>query len=281
MSSLSFRLWLRDRYRRKLEQVTENPETAVLQQSALVFAPHQDDETLGCGGTILKKTAVGANVQLVFMTDGRSSHAHLMPPDDLAARRAQEATAAAEKLGIPAQSVHFLGFTDGMLHTVADEARAAVLALLQAHQPAQIYVPYRKEPPSDHVATHTAVLAALNDYAAAVTIYEYPIWYWYHWPWVKFPQKTQGASRSVLKNSVYTHLGLRFMHNFQYGVYVGDVLEQKRVALAQHQSQMEQLLPDPRWLTLHDVADGDFLSCFFQEMELFHCYRYANDTEEL
>jgi LmbE family N-acetylglucosaminyl deacetylase len=256
-------------------------QTAVLQHPALVFAPHQDDETLGCGGTLLQKTAVGATVQMVFMTDGRSSHAHLMPADELAALRTQEATHAAEKLGIPSQNVHFLGFTDGMLHTVLDEARAAVLSLLQTHQPTQVFVPYYQEPPSDHVATHTAVLAALGDYETAVTVYEYPIWYWYHWPWVKFPQKSRSASRDILENSIHTRLGSRLMHDFQYRVDVSDMLEQKRVALAEHQSQMEQLLPDPRWLTLHDVADGDFLSCFFQKMEIFHCYHYVNGMKEL
>ena len=37
---------------------------------AIVFAPHPDDETLGCGGTILKKRSLGAPVEVVFLTDG-------------------------------------------------------------------------------------------------------------------------------------------------------------------------------------------------------------------
>src|SRR5687768_6580034 len=39
-----------------------------LGRSAMVFAPHPDDETLGCGGTILQKRRAGASMRIVFMT---------------------------------------------------------------------------------------------------------------------------------------------------------------------------------------------------------------------
>ena len=37
--------------------------------ACIVFAPHQDDETLGSGGTIIQKKRKGADVKIVFMTD--------------------------------------------------------------------------------------------------------------------------------------------------------------------------------------------------------------------
>jgi len=36
----------------------------------IIFAPHPDDETLACSGTIIKKIAEGCEVYIVFMTDG-------------------------------------------------------------------------------------------------------------------------------------------------------------------------------------------------------------------
>jgi len=42
--------------------------------TATVFSPHPDDETLGCGGTIIKKKRAGAEVKIFYMTDGRKSH---------------------------------------------------------------------------------------------------------------------------------------------------------------------------------------------------------------
>src|SRR5512138_1319717 len=40
-------------------------------ESVVVLAPHMDDETLGCGGTLAKHRRRGANVLAVFLTDGR------------------------------------------------------------------------------------------------------------------------------------------------------------------------------------------------------------------
>ena len=40
------------------------PETAT--RSCLVLAPHPDDETLGCGATIMRKLAAGTSVQIVI-----------------------------------------------------------------------------------------------------------------------------------------------------------------------------------------------------------------------
>ncbi len=44
------------------------------QQLAMVFSPHQDDETLGCGGMIARKREQGIPVVVTFLTDGRGSH---------------------------------------------------------------------------------------------------------------------------------------------------------------------------------------------------------------
>ena len=45
---------------------TELPRAA----SALVVAPHYDDEVLGCGGLLAQLTAAGAAVRVLFLSDG-------------------------------------------------------------------------------------------------------------------------------------------------------------------------------------------------------------------
>ena len=37
----------------------------------VVLAPHMDDEVIGCGGTLARHVACGAEVTIVFLTDGR------------------------------------------------------------------------------------------------------------------------------------------------------------------------------------------------------------------
>ena len=41
-----------------------------IEKSAIVLAPHPDDEVLGCGGLIAATLAAGAEVQLVIVSDG-------------------------------------------------------------------------------------------------------------------------------------------------------------------------------------------------------------------
>jgi LmbE family N-acetylglucosaminyl deacetylase len=267
--SFSLRDYLKGYYQRRLRQRQDVNDPPVWARSAILFSPHQDDETLGCGGTMIKKTAAGAAVTIVYMTDGRSSHGHLMEPAQLSAVRRQEATAAAVKLGVCEADVHFLDWVDGRLQEHQKEAVPQIAELLRRYRPAEVYIPYSAEPPADHRATNQIVRSAMSLAGHTAVVYEYPIWFWYHWPWVSLRQNTAGETRQVIRNTVATGGGRRLLTDFDRLVDVSDVLERKQDALNQHRSQMQPLLPDRRWLTLADVAHGDFLACFFQGYELF------------
>ena len=243
----------------------------MLGRSAVVFSPHADDETLGCGGTLIKKRAAGATVKIAFMTDGRTSHGHLMPADRLIALRAQEAVAAAQVLGLAESDVCFLGFPDSRLHEHEGAAVERVKEILKACLPEEVFIPYRRDNTPDHLATYRIVSASLRQLSLPVTVYEYPVWFWNHWPWVSFVPRRKGLR--VLRDSFSAGYGLRLLITFRHYVSVQDVLDRKRAALEQHASQMTRLVPDPRWKTLSDVAGGDFLKCFFQPWEVFCVYR--------
>ncbi len=240
-------------------------------RSAVIFSPHPDDETLGCGGTVIKKRSAGASVKIAFMTDGRTSHGHLMPADRLTALRVKEAISAARILGMDESDVCFLGFPDSRLRDHEAAAIEKVREILNAYGPEQVFIPYRRDSTADHVATHRIVSAALARRPVPVTVYEYPIWFWHHWPWVPVLARREGLR--VLRDSLSVGFGLRLLCTFRDYVPIADVLSRKRTALEQHASQMTRLLPDPRWKTLHDVAGGEFLKCFFQPWEVFCCYR--------
>lgn len=236
-----------------------------------VFAPHQDDEVLGCGGTIARLSKLGAAVKVVFMTDGSGSHSHLMAKDQLSAIRRQEATAAACELGVAPTDLSFLQFEDGQLWSHRAQAVDWVMQFLEAHRPATVFVPYAKEPPLDHVATHCIVTDALNTLGASVTIYEYPVWAWYHWPWVDLVQTDWRDTLSVLRNTAVSRAGIELMNTLNCTVDISAVLETKCRALQHHRSQMNRLTPESAWPILADVADGAWLDCFFRAYEYFRC----------
>lgn len=246
-----------------------------LKRSAVVFSPHPDDETLGCGGTIIKKTRAGAEVKIVFMTDGRKSHRHIISENKLKSMRASEALAASKKLGVE-EAVVFLAFEDGELSKNQNSAVHKVIKILSSQQPHEIFIPYYKEPllwSADHLATNRIVLAALQAYGRKAVIYEYPIWFWYHWPWMSMPIHNIRRLLAYLTNSPVSLLSL--LRDFQCSIFVGDVLELKRAALDQYASQMKRIIPDPRWLTLSDISNGEFLECFFQDHEVFRRYIFT------
>lgn len=236
-------------------------------RSGVVFSAHPDDETLGCGGTLVKKRLAGAPVKIAFMTDGRTSHGHLMPADQLTVLRAREAVSAARVLGLEECDVCFLGFPDGRLREHQAAARERVQEILSADRPEEVFIPYSRDNTADHIATHRIVAAALRNLSLPVTVYEYPVWFWHHWPWVRVACGQDGLR--VLRDSFSAGFGWRLLSTFRNYVSVADVLDRKRLSLEQHASQMTRLVPDPRWKTLHDVGGGDFLKCFFQPWEVF------------
>jgi LmbE family N-acetylglucosaminyl deacetylase len=265
---------LRARYRLALRRNTHPISAQELTENSLVFAPHQDDETLGCGGTLIQKRASDAQVAVVFMTDGRQSHANFLPPEELVPLRQQEALAACQAMGIASQDVHFLGNEDSRLGENFAQVVPAVKQLLEAYQPASVFMPYHQDVLPDHVATNQVVRSALQAWGRNITVYEYPVWFWFHWPWVSLLQNTRNLTRLALKNSLQFRFGQRLSQDFNTHANITPNLDQKKAALGLYRSQMEHLNGDPQWATLGDVSQGDFLSCFFQELEIFHRYEF-------
>lgn len=244
-----------------------------LPRSALIFSPHFDDETLGCGGTIIKKKRAGADIKIIFMTDGSKSHSYLMSEKELKAVRVNEAVKASQELGLDTDDMIFLSIKERKLNAHSAYATEKVGEILQDRNFKDIFIPYSKEPllwSEDHLATRRIVLSALQSVKKKVAIYEYPIWFWWHWPWARRP------ADSILKMIKETRRSLvssfRLFKDLRLYVDIEDVLEQKRASLNRYTSQMTRLIPDPRWKTLSDTAHGEFLAVFFQKYEVFHRY---------
>ena len=266
------------RLRRSLFAGLRNETGRHRHSSAVVFAPHQDDECLGCGGTIILKRDAGSQVKIVFMTDGSTSHRRFMSEDELRQLRNDEAVRAAEKLGLGPADVQFLNFPDGRLSSCHETAVARVLAILKQHRPDEVFVPYRADGTTDHEATYRIVVEATQKSGLALRVCEYPIWLWNQWPWVPMPFGVSRETVKHLRRILQSGFGRIVFKEFRSGVFVGDVLQRKRQALAQHRSQMTVMIDGVEWPTLSDVSNGEFLNCFFQEFEVFRCWNNHPNT---
>jgi LmbE family N-acetylglucosaminyl deacetylase len=85
--------------------------------SALVIAPHPDDESIGCGGLIALLRRRNAKVWVCIATDGAGSHPNSpsVPPRQLAAIRGREAIAALGILGVKRRCVLFANLPDRLV----------------------------------------------------------------------------------------------------------------------------------------------------------------------
>jgi N-acetylglucosamine malate deacetylase 1 len=135
----------------------------------LVLAPHMDDETLGCGGTVARHVQMGADVTVVFLTDGRRGG----PQPDIARIRKEEARCAADVLGV--RAIEFLDAEDGRLH--ADVRVPHTLRrILQRERPDYVYLPCFLEQHSDHRAANGVLFDAVLGTGLEFECRGYEVW---------------------------------------------------------------------------------------------------------
>jgi len=152
-----------------------------MNKKIVVFAPHPDDETLGCGGTIAKKLSEGYEAVVVYMTDGKHAFSKLFnvnsepTPSELKEIRKEEARRAARILGLQEENLYFLDFEDGALGQKKAEAQQQVIEILSKHLPVEVYFPSEKDVNPDHHTTNKIVRNSINKLGLLALKYRYSI----------------------------------------------------------------------------------------------------------
>lgn len=136
----------------------------------LIFAPHQDDETLGCGGTLALLRQKKCAVKVIFITDGAGAGS--LDADAPAIRR-KEAAAALSVLGV--DDIEFLDEPDGGFRTSTGFEKK-IRQILQQFQPDWLFAPSVLDYHRDHVAAGEAVLSCWRQCGAPGRAFIYEIW---------------------------------------------------------------------------------------------------------
>lgn len=151
-----------------------------MKKRIIVFAPHPDDETLGCGGTIAKKISEGYEVSIVVMTDGRYAFLKMLnidsdpTPEELKEIRKEEVERATGILGVPEENLVFLDFVDGTLENNEEKAEEEIIGLLRNH-PVEVYFPYKNDSHPDHRAAYRIVRNSIRKLGISTLTYQYSI----------------------------------------------------------------------------------------------------------
>lgn len=182
----------------------------------LIFAPHPDDEQIGCAAVIVRAVRAGEGVRVVIITAGQNLLAVCAgiaadpSPAEVGRHREAESLRSCRILGLADEQVVFLGHEDGAV----DRDSGAITADCHKHitdfQPTRIYCTSMWDEHPDHRAALHAVAAARA--AAGSTA---PIW--------------QYAGRETLDKSARPYTA----------VNIADVYDLKRTALAVSASHIE------------------------------------------
>lgn len=183
----------------KIELVEDESSTRML-----VLSPHEDDEVLGCGGTMRRVALAGGRIKVLYMTDGRFGNMAFSPkimPDV----RMKEAWEGLKILGV--NEAHFNGAMD--LGLVCDEKTVrAVVDQMKEIDANVLFVPHYNENHPDHWTTCEVAVTALELSGREMDVYEYEVW------------------TSFIPNTL---------------VDITDVMDNKVEAIGKHQSQVQMI----------------------------------------
>ena len=215
----------------------------------VVFAPHQDDETLGCGGLIARKRNEGLPVDVVFITDGGASHpGHpALSNHAIKAIRHREALAALAILGVESGAIHFLNEPDGTLNHLQTGHEAGLVRelaqLLRQIRPDEIFLPCSPDGSSEHDAAFGFICQAVRQTDLRPEIWQYPVWSWWN-PALLF-------RRMIFSGG-------------QHSQATEDYRQIKALALSHYRSQIE---PTPPWN--HPSLPPELVRIFNSDAEFF------------
>ncbi len=128
--------------------------------TVLVLAPHADDESFACGGSLVHHAKNGDKIKIAILTDGsKGDFTGEYRKEDYILKREEEAKRASEILGV--SDIEFWGNPDRDLR--ADEENIDRMAeLLESYKPTLIYVPSPLEFHTDHRAAANIIWRSLQ-----------------------------------------------------------------------------------------------------------------------
>lgn len=209
----------------------------------MVFAPHPDDDVLGCGGSIVKHRKKGRRVKVVYLTSGEAGSPGLYP-GGLNRVREEEAVRALRVLDV--EEPVFLGMPDGGIE-VSSGSLDAVVGLLRQERPELIYLPHARDMHRDHLKTHELVLEACRRAGG---------------PWHPRCGEHAWEVDWILAYEIWTPLS-----EVNMAEDISPYIETKIDAMRRHKSQLEHIAYDEAIRGLNrfrgvSLGRGEYCECF-------------------
>lgn len=212
-------------------------------ETILVFAPHPDDDIIGCGGSMAHHIHRGDQVAVVYMTSGEAGSLKY-EPEELTSLRQTEAIHATAVLGVT--DLTFLHYPDGYLEYNPSNLDT-VVTLIREKKPTWVYIPHQQDAIPDHQITHRLVKEGCRRAAG---------------PWHPKCGVEPWRVNTLLGYEVWTPLT-----EVGFSQDISPFISIKLQALQLHRSQIETIHYDQAILGLNRyrgimTGRGDYCECF-------------------
>jgi LmbE family N-acetylglucosaminyl deacetylase len=212
-------------------------------EKLLVFAPHPDDDVIGCGGTIARYIAQGNQAAIVYVTSGEAGSL-TSNSGELSSLREEEATQAAALLGV--SDLVFLRQPDGYI-SWNQKLVETLVSIIRSRQPSMVFLPNEEEAVRDHQQSSQIILEACKRAAG---------------PWFPACGEQPWSVDKILAYEVWTPLS-----RYNLTVDISDFMQLKLAALRQHGSQLADIAYDEAVQGLNRYrgvtsGTGQYAECF-------------------
>jgi LmbE family N-acetylglucosaminyl deacetylase len=211
----------------------------------MVFAPHPDDEILGCFGAIVSHLNKEEEVSVVYMTSGEAGD-NSVSPLLLKRTREQEAKKVMSSLGI--KRYFFMGLPDGEIRYDSSTVKM-VADVIVKWDPVYVYVPNGEEPHKDHKTACRVVTDALRSLALDNRCFEiryYEVW--------------------------------RSLYRFNLVIDISSLAENKKKHIRMYKSQLKNVRYDQEILAINKKRGSRYREGSF--CEVYDCYRISSKKTE-
>lgn len=131
-----------------------------MKRNIIVFSPHADDESIGCGGTIMRLAEAGEEVTWVLFTDPKEEFGYTKRFVD---ERQKQHKFVIRELGIK-NLINFAYEPSSLGDIPMASLVAQVRQVLKNIEPYKVFLPFRHDAHSDHKVVFDCALAACKPF---------------------------------------------------------------------------------------------------------------------
>lgn len=150
-------------------------EALTQKEVVMVICAHNDDHILGVGGTIAKYAKEGAEVVVIILSYGETSHVWLKE-SEVIKTRVKESRSADKILGV--SKTFYYGLKEGNFAAEFDDKniRKKLTRTISILKPTKIFTHSFDDPHPDHRATYNKVIETVEKSRRNCDVYSFDVW---------------------------------------------------------------------------------------------------------